>query len=153
VARVQGRQDALPSKRAVKKAPRRSLAMLLVIDRGEVLLEKRPARGIWGGLWSLPEAPDSRAVADVARREWGLSPSRLERLAPFEHAFTHFTLEVAPWRVHARRGPRTPPNALWLPLSEIEGAALPSPVRKLLRRSASAASGSGAGPRGASKRR
>ncbi len=34
--------------------------MLLLLDRGELLLEKRPARGIWGGMWSLPELAGRR---------------------------------------------------------------------------------------------
>ena len=30
--------------------------MLVLTRAGEVLLEKRPAPGIWGGLWCFPEA-------------------------------------------------------------------------------------------------
>ncbi|MCK7492247.1 MAG: NUDIX domain-containing protein [Comamonadaceae bacterium] len=64
----------------------------------EVLVEKRPAAGIWGGLWSLPEAPaDAEPAARVAR------PSRAARgrgrgaASRSAHAFTHFTLAVTPW--------------------------------------------------------
>ena len=152
VARAEERWHELPGKRRKARGARRGIAMLVVIDRGDVLLERRPAAGIWGGLWSLPEAPDSGSVRRIAR-QWGIEAARLERLEPFEHAFTHFILEVAPWRVHARKPASRRPDALWLPLSEIEGAALPSPVKKLLRRSASAAAGSGAAPQAAASRR
>jgi A/G-specific adenine glycosylase len=140
VARSEDRVRELPGKRRRREHPTRRTCMLLSIDRGEVLLEKRAANGIWGGLWSLPECGDP----DV--------PRGAQRLEPFTHAFTHFTLEVVPWRVRGRSRIRRP-NTVWLPLSDIEGAALPSPVRKLLRREGSAGEGSGAAPRGASTRR
>jgi A/G-specific adenine glycosylase len=163
VARTEDRVDELPGKRRRAKRARKRIAMLIVTDRGEVLVEKRPPKGIWGGLWSLPEC----AEGDV--------PKGAERLEPFTHTFTHFTLAVTPWRIHGRRAAAEKPNTLWLPFAQVEGAALPSPVKKLLRslsptlshaktfagargrggskRSASAASGTGAAPRGASTRR
>ncbi|HET9471034.1 MAG TPA: NUDIX domain-containing protein, partial [Usitatibacter sp.] len=56
-------------------------------------------------------------------------------LEPFEHAFTHFTLDVTPWRIRAARTRRATEArpATWLALAELDGAALPSPVRRLLR--------------------
>ena len=141
-ARLQGRVAELPGKRPRTVKPTRRVAMLLALRAGEVLLEKRPREGIWGGLWSLPEC-DPEAV-----------PRGAQPLAPFTHAFTHFTLEVAPFRV-SQPLPNFPDKVprLWLPLAEIESAALPSPVRALLRRSGSAGAGSDAAPRAASRRR
>ena len=65
-----------------------------------------------------------------------------------------FTLEVTPWLVKSpRQLARTAePGTTWLPLSDLAGAALPSPVRKLLR-SVSASSGTGAEPRALAPRR
>jgi A/G-specific adenine glycosylase len=133
VARREDRVGELPGRRARRESPRRRIAMLVVLSRGEVLLEKRPPTGIWGGLWSLPEAP---AGADVreAVGAWGFTAAEIEPLAPFEHAFTHFTLEVTPWRVRPRSPSRLVADrpATWMALADIAGAALPSPVRKLL---------------------
>jgi len=108
--------------------------MLVVLSGRDVLLEKRPPSGIWGGLWSLPEiAADAKPGAALAR-EWGIAVSEVRPLAPFEHAFTHFTLEVTPWRIRARRATRLAQGKAgqWVPLEELGGAALPSPVRRLL---------------------
>jgi A/G-specific adenine glycosylase len=136
VARLEDRIAKLPGRKARAPARRRRVAMLVVLARGEVLLEKRPARGIWGGLWSLPEADADARPEETLRSEWGLEAARVERLQPFEHAFTHFTLEVTPWRVEPRRPLALAESkpATWLALSELAGAALPSPVRKLLER-------------------
>jgi A/G-specific adenine glycosylase len=136
MARAQGRVDELPGKRVRRQAPRRKISMLVMISAGEVLLEKRPPSGIWGGLWSLPEAAvDADLAAELSRR-WGIARASVEPLPPFEHAFTHFTLEVAPWRIQLERAPRLAAESptTWLPLSEVNGAALPSPVKSLLQR-------------------
>lgn len=135
VARIEGRIGELPGKRARAAGKRKRIAMLVVISKGEVLLEKRPSSGIWGGLWSLPEASVDEAPEKVLARDWGIDATDVEKLEPFEHAFTHFTLEVEPWRARPRKSTRVAEGkpAMWLPLSEIAGAALPAPVKRLLK--------------------
>ena len=135
VARIEDRVDEFPGKRARAPARRKRIAMLVVVSNGEVLLEKRPATGIWGGLWSLPEAESDADPSAALKNGWGLRAASTEALAPFEHAFTHYTLEVKPWLVRPKNIVSTAAqrSATWLPLSELAGAALPSPVKKLLR--------------------
>ena len=135
VARIEDRIAELPGRKARAPARRKRIAMLVVLRGGEVLLEKRAPTGIWGGLWSLPEAQADAVPAEFLEREWGLVARDARPLARFEHAFTHFTLEVAPWRMSLARGGRLAEGkaATWLALTEVAGAALPSPVKKLLR--------------------
>jgi A/G-specific adenine glycosylase len=134
VARLENRIGELPGRRARAPARRRRIAMLVVVSRGEVLLEKRPSPGIWGGLWSLPEAAATERPEAALARDWGIEAVSVEALEPFEHAFTHFTLAVAPWRIHVGKASKLAEGkaATWLALDDIAGAALPSPVRKLL---------------------
>src|SRR6185437_1759129 len=61
VARAESRIDELPGKRRRADRPRKHVSMLVALRAGEVLLEKRPPTGIWGGLWSLPEFDRARA--------------------------------------------------------------------------------------------
>jgi A/G-specific adenine glycosylase len=135
VARLQARVDELPGRKARRESKRKRIGMLVVLSRGEVLLEKRPPTGIWGGLWSLPEFAAGDAAEASVQRDWGFEPAKVTPLAPFEHAFTHFTLEVSPWRVEVERGREAAFErpATWLALCDLDGAALPSPVKKLLR--------------------
>ena len=134
VARREQRVGELPGRRARAAVRRRQVAMLVVISRGEVLLEKRPSSGIWGGLWSLPEAPVDGDPEAGLRSRFGITAARVAPLEPFEHAFTHFTLEVTPWRIEIRKPPAiaAEKGTTWLSLGDISGAALPSPVKKLL---------------------
>ncbi len=136
VALREDRIDELPAKRARKAAVHRKIAMLVVLSRGEVLLEKRAPTGIWGGLWSLPEVQPNADPAAALREGYGIEAASVEAMEPFQHAFTHFTLEVSPWRIQARRAPAiaAEKRATWLALDDLAGCALPSPVRKLLAR-------------------
>lgn len=54
-ARRQGRVADLPTRRPARAVDVRFADMVLVRADTRVLLERRPPRGIWGGLWSLPE--------------------------------------------------------------------------------------------------
>lgn len=134
VARIEARIEELPGKRRRARRPRRQVSMLVVLARGEVLLEKRPPTGIWGGMWSLPEIDVHAKPAEALESEWGIRAARVRALDCFEHAFTHFTLEVKPWRIEARATSRLAAGkpATWMGLDDLEGAALPSPVRRLL---------------------
>lgn len=134
VARAESRIDELPRKRLRAQRPRRKVSMLVVLARGEVLLEKRPPSGIWGGMWSLPEIDAAARPAAALESQWGIRAGAVRALEPFEHAFTHFTLEVTPWRIEARgtRALAHDKAATWMSLDDLQGAALPSPVRRLL---------------------
>src|SRR5258706_6607203 len=63
IALTENRMSDRPGRRPRAAPRRRRIAVLVVVSRGEGLLEKRPSRGIWGGLWSLPQA----RTADRAR--------------------------------------------------------------------------------------
>jgi A/G-specific adenine glycosylase len=107
--------------------------MLVLVHEGEVLLERRPPRGVWGGLWCLPEAEDVDAATTFAARfASGIEPPR--PLAPVAHAFTHFALDIQPVLAHAaRRLPLVAEAALaWTPIAHAGDEALPAPVRRIL---------------------
>ncbi|HEX6828533.1 MAG TPA: A/G-specific adenine glycosylase, partial [Burkholderiales bacterium] len=96
VARWEGRTAGLPSPRPRRALPRRETAMLLLLHKGEILLEKRPPAGIWGGMWCLPEADPAEDASSVSRRRYGAELSETRPLPPLEHGFTHFRLRIHP---------------------------------------------------------
>jgi A/G-specific adenine glycosylase len=132
VAKVSGRQRELPAARPKKAVPTRKTWMLVLKDGDAILLEKRPPTGIWGGLWSLPEAPDEASLASLAL-DFGGAGS-LQRLAPLTHTFTHFKLDIEPrlGETSASRNSASDAQTVWAPLSDIDSFGLPAPVRKLL---------------------
>ncbi|KQZ27719.1 A/G-specific adenine glycosylase [Duganella sp. Root1480D1] len=141
VAFATGRTAELPVRKPKKATPEKSAQMLLVVDRGQVLLEQRPATGIWGGLLSLPElaghtmaadAPDDAAVA-AAVQPFGAMES-LERLLPLVHVFTHYKLHIHPLLVTltSRAALAGEERYVWFDAAAIPNAALPAPIKKLL---------------------
>lgn len=136
VANATGRQRELPVARPKKTIPTRRTWMLVLCDGPAVLLERRPPAGIWGGLWSLPEAADEAALAARAG-ELGAAGVP-ERLAPLTHTFTHFKLDIEPRLAECRAGGGRAGDEVrdeesaWVPLDEIDAYGVPAPVRKLL---------------------
>jgi A/G-specific adenine glycosylase len=110
--------------------------MLVVEHAGTILLEKRPDAGIWGGLWSLPETDTQCDVARHCKAKFAASVVVGDALPPIEHGFTHYRLTIHPQRVQVRSWPSRAeaPGFVWLTRDDALSAALPAPVRTLLRK-------------------
>jgi A/G-specific adenine glycosylase len=135
VARRDDRVGELPTPRPKKIRPQRSTIMLVMLDVQKVLLQKRPAAGIWGGLWSFPEVDSADDVVNLCHREFGISVDEVSALPLVAHGFTHFSLSIQPLLcrgvVSANRV--NDPGRAWVDLHEAELHAIPVPVRTLLR--------------------
>lgn len=140
------RVKLLPVRKPRKTIPEKHAAMLVVIDRGQVLLEQRPATGIWGGLLSLPELAGSLSEPEGASGErygdmaisnaiarFG-TVNTCEPLKPLTHGFTHFKLHMAPFRISlARRLEFAGQSShVWYDAAKLSRAPLPAPIKKLL---------------------
>lgn len=130
------RQHDFPGKKPKKQLPERSIRMLLVRNaEGEVLLERRPPAGVWGGLWGLPEidvATDPLAwCADTLRQT-----AEHRRLLPRRrHTFSHFHLDIEPVEILLNTPGCSVMEAdsqLWYNLDQPENIGLAAPVARLL---------------------
>ena len=130
------RVSELPSPRPRRTLPERH-AQFLVIRHGlDLLLEKRPAPGIWGGLWSLPETDPDSDPAQACLQVSGQLPGRIQVLPALTHSFTHFKLHIQPIEVTLSRKPSRMQESggqIWMPLADAVHAALPKAVQKILR--------------------
>ena len=120
VARKEGRIAELPAPRAKRELPVRRAQWHVYRHGSEVLLERRPSRGLWGGLWTFPESPLYRA--------------RGRALPGFEHGFTHFRLRVEPrlYVLKSKGSKFSSPGCMWVDIDDAAHAAVPTPVRALL---------------------
>ncbi len=134
LARRENRIDELPPPRPRKALPRRALTVLLLERHGEVLLERRPSSGVWAGLWSLPELEIGADPVGYCAQRFAARVVTLSQLPVIEHGFTHFRLTLHPQPCAVRAWPRrAKPGLLWMPLADVGSAALPAPIKKLLR--------------------
>ena len=135
VALRDGRQDQLPTPRPRTRRPQREVWMVIAVRAGgELLLERRPPQGIWGGLWGLPEFP-TRAHALQWSQERLASARPAIAGASLRHAFSHFELEIWPLIVHcadSTAGLRDDDRYLWYDPHDPPRLGLPKPIATLI---------------------
>ncbi len=135
-ARQQGRTADLPAPRPRRDLPVRATRMLLLrAADGEVLLERRPPLGIWGGLWSFPECALECDIADWCRERLGLTIIAERPWTVVRHGFSHFRLEITPVpaRVTGQCGlAMEGERFVWYNTRHPDGRGVAAPVRRLL---------------------
>lgn len=143
IANCEGRVAELPQRARRKILPERRVAMLLITRGNQVLLERRPPTGIWGGLWSLPEASSGRDPLEIRSRVESFGDViSLGHEPGFTHGFTHFVLHADVVHAHLREtahGGRpthlaSPSESMrWVEQADVLELGLPAPIRTLLR--------------------
>ena len=135
VAYRTGKVAELPRPRARIARRTRSVVMLLASRAdGHLLLQRRPPRGIWGGLWTPPEFHDVGAATQFCGARLAAARLESESLPPVHHAFTHFDLEITPLRARceALAGVMEGAATLWYNPLEPARVGLPAPIAALL---------------------
>jgi A/G-specific adenine glycosylase len=142
---------SLPKKVTKAKSPEFDCDMLLVRSGNFVLLQKRPSKAIWGGLWSLPEsvwrpktkqacksAPTLKELLTITLPRENISSlaksiKALKQGNQIKHIFTHRRLWMQIWE---GRSPKTleflGEELKWVPLSQLGRYGLPQPIKILL---------------------
>ena len=119
-ARASGEPERFPVKAVKRPKPRRSGTAFWLERSGEVLLVRRPDKGLLGGMLAFPtdEAP--------ALLRW-------QDAGAIEHVFTHFTLTM---RLQCARTTGLKADGIWCPVDRIAEAGLPTLFAKLAARGA-----------------
>jgi len=127
VAHARGLADSLPARKLRAQRPVRRGTAFWLEREGEVLLVRRPPRGLLGGMRALPTSAWTAADAAAplagapARADWRLLDTRVR------HVFTHFALELSV--AVARAGPAVPQGE-WTAIADLPAAGLPTVFRK-----------------------
>lgn len=150
----------IPRKIVKTKSPEFDCDMLLLRHGNLVLLQRRPDKAIWGGLWSLPEStwrsiPEiekntalregpNRANLSMAQLLTMVLPQEdipallktcklLKRGEKIKHVFTHRRLWMQIWSVSANDATQFSGDSLkWISLRHIGRYGLPQPIKVLL---------------------
>lgn len=131
VATRENRTRELPTPRPRKTPPLRSCRLAVILHEDSVLLVRRPPRGIWGGLLSLPEI--GAEAADGSPPWIAQTGERGTPLPTLRHTFTHFVLDIhaVRWCVD-RPAPTLPEDHDWYGLETLDTLGLPAPIRRIL---------------------
>jgi A/G-specific adenine glycosylase len=130
LARAAGIQDTLPRKAPRPARPTRHGVVFWARRGDDVLLRRRPERGLLGGMMEFPST-------EWRERRWR---ARAARAAPFaaewrrlpgtvRHSFTHFHLELQIVAAETRADV----DGVWWPLDRLAEQALPTVMKKVAR--------------------
>ncbi|MEL7488086.1 MAG: NUDIX domain-containing protein, partial [Pseudomonadota bacterium] len=126
-ARKAGVAETLPKKKKRAEKPvRLGAAFVLFNADGSVLLERRPDKGLLGGMLGFPgtdwteAGPSDPAASAPEKRRW-------RTIGEARHTFTHFHLRLAVMSATATRAPK--PDEIWMSPAD---ARLPTVMKKAL---------------------
>ncbi|HWO73609.1 MAG TPA: NUDIX domain-containing protein, partial [Dehalococcoidia bacterium] len=103
LAKAEGRQDTLPPRANRRPRPRRTAYALVLTDGcGRLLLQRRPPRGFWPGLWSFPTFETRAAAWQWLASNFPEAAPLPTSLPPQRHVFTHFELDLRLVRARLR---------------------------------------------------
>ncbi len=133
-AKRNDRQHDFPNSKPKKAKPLKNKRFALLISKQQILLEKRPSSGIWGGLWALPEIPDNiHQIKPWAQEALCQSIGSQEAQPQIKHTFTHFHLNIHPIKLCLKDSAKQPPIKFnWHKLSDLDKIGLPAPFYKWL---------------------
>lgn len=98
-ARRAGRVDRFPWPGPKRKALRRYAAVLVLRRKGKLFARRRPAEGLWGGMWECPtwlasRRPNAAALRKKLRAQFQLTAEEIAAVGSFAHSLTHRELSV-----------------------------------------------------------
>jgi A/G-specific adenine glycosylase len=133
-ARKQDIAAELPRKAAKKATPtRHGIAFWLRDKNGRVLLQRRPPKGLLGGMLGFP-GTDWRAKPFTAAEAKTSAPAETTWTplpGVVEHTFTHFHLKLAVWTGRATRTAKA--DEIWIAAVDVMDAGLPNVMQKAAR--------------------
>ena len=135
LARKQESQQKYPNSRPKKTIPLRETVFLLLENKkGEILFEKRPATGIWGGLWCFPECLPDDDIEEWLLAKTGFSGSIIQKLSIIKHRLTHFHMEILPVHLKVKQcnNVKEVSGQQWCSSGDALKFGVPTPVKNLL---------------------
>lgn len=134
-ARQQGMQHQYPASKLKKAIPLRKIVFLLLENKvGEILFQRRPSTGIWGGLWCFPECSPDDDIEKWLLAETGFSASITGQLSVIKHTLTHFRLEILPIHLKVKQcnNVKEMDDHRWCLSGDALKFGVPAPVKNLL---------------------
>ncbi len=118
-----GNPEAFPKKKAKKKIPHVEAVSAVIRRNGRVLLNRRPLKGLLGGLWEFPNwkvesGKDlKRSLESQLQKEMTVIGKIENPVGTFQHTFSHFklTLHVFGCRIVSGN-----PEGKWVPLRKLD---------------------------------
>lgn len=141
VADAQNDHARYPGKKPKKSLPvRQTLFLIPRNPAGQILLQRRPDQGIWGGLWSFIELSPDDEVNNWCEDNLGQGIKSLAPLKPLRHTFSHYHLDIQAVVIEvektifsiADKSEKEPAAKRWIEPDRPGDIGLPAPVAQML---------------------
>ena len=121
--------SVLPVKKARRLKPHYDVAVGVVWKDAEILIRRRPAEGLLGGLWEFPGGTPEKnetlqaCVERKIQNEHGIRVVAGEDIGSLQHAYTHFRITLHPFRCRyvGTSGTRQQRSHAWVTPAELAG--------------------------------
>lgn len=128
----------LPVVKKKPKAPHYKVAVAIIMDDGEMFIQKREMKGHLGGLWEFPggkvnEGESFRdAVVRECQEELNTEIVISQELPPVNHVYTHFKITIVPFLAECdRKQVKTVLPHCWIPFADRDKYAFPKANHKI----------------------
>lgn len=128
--------DHYPFKTIKKTRPTKQQQFLLMhtSNHDRIYLEKRPSKGLWGGLWCLPAIELDMDPKQYIANNYGFNCAAINNLIKIKHSFSHFHLHITALALTIQ------PNAKlfventgeWFHVYQLDNIGLAKPVQQII---------------------
>lgn len=140
-ANQQQRVGEFPYSKPKKVLPVKQRHFLMLENQlGQLWLQQRPDRGIWGGLWSFPEFEDEDSCLQQVKSLQSSAQTMVSLVEwqTFRHTFSHYHLDITPIHVRGLEDAKQSQQGQWVCRQQIAAndkavIAVPAPVVKLVK--------------------
>jgi A/G-specific adenine glycosylase len=130
-----------PRRVAARTVPEAHIAVGVVFKNGRVLITRRPAKGLLGGLWEFPggklqpgERPEEACAREI-KEEVNLDVIIAEPLTQVRHAYSHLRIHLHVFRCRFKAGRvrlKGPVDHRWVRIADIGRFAFPKANHKFI---------------------
>jgi A/G-specific adenine glycosylase len=136
-----GNPEDLPSRRPVRKIPHYPVTAAVILNRGRILITRRPEKGLLGGLWEFPggkqEPGESlpECLKREIREELGIEIEVGKAFIKVSHAYSHFRITLHCFFCRKIKGRITPLGVAdyrWVTLKELKAYPFPRADQRVI---------------------
>jgi A/G-specific adenine glycosylase len=125
-----GTPTAFPDKSAPIKRQTQHLYLLVLQYGNKIALSKRPAPGVWGGLWCFPDCGTNKK-SQAWLKKHGIKMSEQSSLPRFTHELSHRHLVIDTALIEVRNTGQNK-ELLWVPIDKLSNYGVPKPIKTIL---------------------
>jgi A/G-specific adenine glycosylase len=140
--KASGKPESYPPRTIKKRTPHITAVSAVIQRDGRVLLNRRPPKGLLGGLWEFPnwkieEKGRSRSrsrlrlrLKNHIKKEMGINVKVKEPIGVFQQAFSHFKLTLHFYQCRSSNSNKNK-KGKWIPIKNLDQLAMPRIHRKI----------------------